>query len=180
MSSTSWSKDKVARDIADFAATLASEKGHPGLRLAARVLADSLQAGTADPSPIPEMQAQTWRDAEASPPPPQEFNGEPPTDVLSPFCAPEKIVLRTPMDAENCGEFSFSLYNAQLIISMLGTGGGVGGEYDVPSLPLHSWTHLIGRGQTPLPILVFRDHGEITAQVGNVPAHPGYEAHPRR
>lgn len=87
--------------------------------------------------------------------------------VLSPFAPAEQAVLRTPIDAVNCGEYSFSLYNIQLIISMLGTGGGVGGEYDVSRLTLREWTALLGRDGTPLPIQVLRNHGAVTVQVGN-------------
>jgi hypothetical protein len=91
-------------------------------------------------------------------------------DVQSPFGAPEETVLRGPIDTANCGDFSFTLYTAQLIVSMLGTAGGVGGEYSVPTLRMHAWTRLIGRDRTPLPILVFRDHGSVALRVGNVPA----------
>lgn len=100
--------------------------------------------------------------------------------TLSPFNSPETAVLRTPMDAVNCGEYSFTLYNVQLIVSMLGTGGGVGGEYDVSRVPLHVWTGLTGRGGSPLPVIVFRDHGSLSVQVGNVPMTPGPDAPPTR
>jgi hypothetical protein len=89
--------------------------------------------------------------------------------LQSPFAAPAQTVLRGPSDTANCGDFSFSLYTAQLLVSMLGTSGGIGGEYHVPSLPLHVWTRLIGRGGHPLPIIVYRDHGELALRVGNVP-----------
>ena len=89
--------------------------------------------------------------------------------LQGPFAAPAQTVLRGPLDTANCGDFSFSLYTAQLLVSMLGTSGGIGGEYHVPSLPLHVWTRLIGRGGDPLPIIVYRDHGELALRVGNVP-----------
>ena len=98
----------------------------------------------------------------------------------SPFEAPETTVLRTPMDTANCGEYAFSLYNAQLIVSMLGTGGGVGGEYDVSRLPFHVWAGLRGRDGTSLPVLVLRDHGVLSVQVGNGGPPQGREATPSR
>jgi hypothetical protein len=77
-------------------------------------------------------------------------------------------VLNGPLDALNCGDYSFSLYKVQLFVSMLGTSGAVGGEYDVSALPVHQWVRLIGRGGSPLPIIVWRDHGAVALSVGNV------------
>jgi len=98
----------------------------------------------------------------------------------SPFAEPERAIMRGPMDAVNCGEYSFWRYNVQLGVSLLGTAGSVGGEYDVTSLKPHVWTRLIGRDQEPLPILVFRDHSEMTVLVGNVPAGPAPTLSPTR
>lgn len=116
----------------------------------------------------------------SSPYPPESGVGPSDETTLSPFDAPETAVLRAPMDTVNCGEYSFSLYNVQLIVSMLGTGGGVGGEYDVSRLPVRAWTGLMGRGGTRLPVLVFRDHGELSVQVGHVGRTPGPDARPTR
>jgi hypothetical protein len=98
----------------------------------------------------------------------------------TPFAAPNEAVLSGPIDAVNCGDFSFSLYTAQLLVSMLGTGGAVGGEYSVPSLPVHMWTRLLGRDGSPLPILVLRDHGAIVVRVGSMPDEGEPAATPTR
>lgn len=111
---------------------------------------------------------------------PEQGFGPPEGTTLSPFDAPETAVLRGPMDTVNCGEYAFSLHNVQLIVSMLGTGGGVGGEYDVSRLPVRTWTGLTGRGGTPLPVLVFRDHGALSLQVGHVGRTRGPDARPTR
>jgi len=100
--------------------------------------------------------------------------------VLSPFGAPDEAVLRAPIDTANCGEYSFSLYNVQLIISMLGTGGGVGGEYDVSRMTPQEWTALLGRDGAHLPIVVLRDHAALTVRVGNLPVHSMPTATPTR
>jgi hypothetical protein len=98
----------------------------------------------------------------------------------SPFEAAETATLRAPSDAANCGDFSFSLYVRQLIVSMLGSGGTVGGEYDLATLPLHQWTHLIDRTGNPLPIHAMRDHTTVTLQVGNVTTRAACVARPTR
>ena len=116
-----------------------------------------------------------------APAPPHGGGGGASNDVpLSPFDSFESTVLHTPMDTANCGEYAFSLYNTQLIVSMLGTGGGVGGEYDVSRLPVRTWTELMGRDGTPLPVLVRRDHGSVSVQVGNGAVTPGPSAIPTR
>jgi hypothetical protein len=74
------------------------------------------------------------------------------------------------LDTTNCGDYMFSLYTVQLFVSRLGTAGEVGGgEYNIDALPMHQWRALMGQGGSLLPIVVYRDHGAITVQVGNVP-----------
>ena len=132
---------------------------------------------TDDPAPI---KAAPVAPAIGTPFPAETGAGSPDEMGHSPFEAPETTVLRTPMDTTNCGEYAFSLYQAQLIVSMLGTDGGVGGEYDVSRLPLHVWVGLRGRDGTSLPVLVLRDHGVVSVQVGNVGPPQGREATPSR
>jgi hypothetical protein len=149
-------------------------KAHQLLRTLAG-LANDLAHLAGEPSPGPRL-----REPDGVQLSPELGAGNPNETTLSPFEPPETTVLRSPLDTANCGEFAFSLYNTQLIVSMLGTGGGMGGEYDVSKLPLRRWTGLRGRDGTPLPVLVFRDHGTLSIQVGHVDATHGPDAGPTR
>jgi hypothetical protein len=70
-------------------------------------------------------------------------------------------------------------YNVQLIVSMLGTDGRVGGEYDLSRFPVCTWAGLIGRDGAPLHVLVHRDHEVIHVRAGDVARQP-HMLHPLR